>query len=163
GTGPETRAQVDTREGESRDVDLKVDAPPETAPPPARPPPPAVGGGPAPAPQGDGHRPIAPGSLVARGVAAAHGRARGGHEATAEESDLEKSCIAKKCGVELHDQLSSAQTWGNVSTVFFVLAGVGVAGGFLALLTAPKAAKPPATGHIAPVIGLGGAGLRGSF
>jgi hypothetical protein len=103
-------------------------------------------------------------SFVAGGVAALVGTVTG-IKAMSDESDLEKSCISKKCGVELHDQLSSAQTWGNVSTVFFVLAGVGVAGGFLALLTAPKASKPApaAAARVTPLIGLGGAGLRGSF
>jgi hypothetical protein len=61
--------------------------------------------------------------------------------------------------------LSTGQTMGNVSTVAFVIGGVGVAAGVVALFVlraAPQAA--PSTGaHVEPWVGVGSLGVRGAF
>jgi hypothetical protein len=66
----------------------------------------------------------------------------------------------------------AADTTGAISTVSFVVAGVGVAGGLVLLLTAPSAAssarRAGAGRHVAgvaltPRLGLGWAGVEGAF
>jgi hypothetical protein len=157
GSGAETRLTFDTREGESKDLDVKVDAPPEAAE--ARP----AQGGPAPAAQPQEKKNTAAiAAFAVAGVAGLVGLVTG-LKAMSDESNLDKECTAKKCGTEYHDDLSSAQTWGNVSTAFFVISGVAAVGGVIAVLTAPKAAPRTASSNVTPVVGLGGVGLRGSF
>jgi hypothetical protein len=79
------------------------------------------------------------------------------------------------CGPEENSDISSAKTMATISTVSFIVAGGGAALGLIGLLTgnssaAPSSApeKPPAddsssTSRIEPWIGVGAAGLRGSF
>ena len=62
-----------------------------------------------------------------------------------------------------NSDLSTGQTMGNVSTVGFVVGGVGVAAGVVALFLL-RPSPPPATGlHVEPYVGPGAAGLRGAF
>jgi hypothetical protein len=58
--------------------------------------------------------------------------------------------------------LNSYHTMGAVSTVGFVVAGVGAAAGVVLLLTAPK--ETTGSGfHVTPTIGLGSIGAVGTF
>ena len=58
----------------------------------------------------------------------------------------------------------SIDTRATLSTAMFVVGGVGLTAGLVLLLTAPKA-KPatPTKASVEPWIGIGSAGLRGTF
>jgi hypothetical protein len=168
GSGEETKATVETKEGETRDVELTVVAPAEPVSPP-----PGTAGAAQPAKDEKKMSPIALGSFVLAGVAGVIGLSAGVIALNA-ESDLEKKCVNKQCGRELHDDLDSAESAGTVSTAAFVIAGIALGGGLLAMLTAPKkstAAVPARSAHhtgepkstFTPLLGPGGAGFRGTF
>ncbi len=169
GSGVETKATLETREGELRDVELIVQAPP----PDERPAPP-VGAQPETSPPGPREKkeshPLVTVGLAVTGVGALVGTLAG-VIAMSKEGDLSDKCIGKNCGRELHDELDSAKTWGNVSTAFFIVGGIGLGTSLIAMLAASstKSASTPAktrvasTPHITPVLGLGGAGIHGSF
>jgi hypothetical protein len=168
GSGVETKATLETREGETRDVELIVQPPPEGE----RPVPVLAGGSPPPHPEKKGN-PFATVSFVIGGVAALVGTGAG-LAAMSAESDLQDKCTNKQCGRELHGELESAKTWGNVSTTFFVVAGLAIGAGVVSTLAAPTSksgALPPRTASapkpskptITPVLGPAGAGIHGSF
>jgi hypothetical protein len=163
GNGEETKATVETKEGEAKELALTVVAPAEVAPPP-----PPPGGGTAPPGETKEEKktsPLAIGSFVVAGVAGTIGIFTG-LAASSGESDLENKCLNKQCGRELHDDLDSARSLGTTSTVAFVIAGVALGTGLVITLTGSKksaAAAPPARASVSPVVGFGGAGLRGTF
>jgi hypothetical protein len=92
-----------------------------------------------------------------------------GAMAAGKHSTLVSECTGGFCptgssaaAVQAQSDLSSYHSLGAVSTVGFIVAGVGAAAGVVLLITAPKSA--PATGlSISPVIGLGSVGAIGSF
>lgn len=161
GTGVETRAAFDMKDGETRDVELTVAAPPPGEPAPAA----------APSPfQSDPRREEKKGSgLVTFGFGVAiAGGAIGiltGAIALSKKGDLDEKCVDQGCGREYHDTLDSARSWAGLSTASFIVGGVGATIGFVGMLASGgstdkrSGAKP----KITPVIGLGGAGVHGSF
>lgn len=160
GTGPETKATVETREGETKDLELTVQAPVEESP---------VAGPATPAPESPkekGRKSALPTvSFVVAGVAGAVG-VLAGLTAMSIESDLEGQCVNKACGRELHEDLDLGKTWGNVSTVAFVIGGVALAAGVVTSLTSSSkqgAAAPPRAARATPTIRFGGAGVHGTF
>jgi hypothetical protein len=93
-------------------------------------------------------------------------------------SDIEDSCPdapsgdTKICDPKYRSEADEARTLGTVSTVGFVLGGVGVAAGVVLLFitgdsrdpAAPSAARGArAAPTVRPLLGLGSAGLAGSF
>lgn len=83
-------------------------------------------------------------------------------------------CSGTVCGPTEYSDISSAKSMATLSTVSFIAAGAGAALGVIGLLTgngasaAPSATpeKPPAdetTSRIEPWLGLGAAGVRGTF
>lgn len=175
GNGVETKATLETKEGETRDIELIVQPPPQNQPPI-----PVVGVGQAPGPaqpppaKEKKSNSFATVSFALGGVAAVVGTVAG-LAAMSGESDLSKKCVNDQCGRDLHDDLDSAKTWGNVSTAFFVIAGVAVGAGLVSTLTSnasKSAALPPRTAGaplkaakptVTPVLGPFGAGVHGSF
>jgi hypothetical protein len=170
GSGPETRVAVDTREGETKDVAVAVQLPPE---------------GPAPS---QGAAPLGP--TPARSATAAPSKTNWlaitsftvagvggiigtvfGLKAMSSESDLDKRCQSKICGRSDWADLDSAKSQGNVSTAFFVIAGAAAGVGIVSLVTSGSSkstASAPASSSVStirvrPVIGLGGGGIDGSF
>lgn len=164
-TGVETKASLETREGETRDIELIV-----ASPPPGDAPPPVFVAQGTPPPAEKTTHPLAIAGFVVGGAGALVGTVAG-LVAMSAERDLSRDCVNKQCGRELHGDLSRAETWGNVSTVFFVIGGIGIVTGLVAMLTAPpakSASLPPRVAiavrpRVTPVFGLGGAGLYGSF
>ena len=70
------------------------------------------------------------------------------------------------CDPRAHDDIASAKSTGTVSTIAFVVGGVGVAVGVVSLVMNGRThhdAPPPAAARIEPWIGAGTAGLRGVF
>lgn len=157
GNGPETRATLETREGETRDLEIAVQAPPPDTTHPEAPTPYEPQQPQRPPEKKNG---FATGSFVVAGVAGGIG-AIAGLVAIAKKGDLDDACTNKLCGRDQWDALDSAKTWGTVSTAFFVIGGVALATGFIATITA----KPSKTGAVTvtPVLGVGGGGLHGTF
>ena len=125
GTGQETKASVDTKEGESKEIEVAVQPPaPEDKPGPA----PGPDPGPKPLPaKGSSGSKI---GFAIGGIAATVGIIAG-LVAKSKESDLDKNCTAKLCGRDQWDTLDSAQTAGTVSTISFIIAGVALGAGFV--------------------------------
>jgi hypothetical protein len=182
GTGPETRSQIDLSPGESKDVTLPVTAinepvvvaGPGSAPGPGYPP----GNGGERPPKRERSNPLATAGWVIGGIGVGVG-AITGIVALSDKSDLQKSCTNNQCGVADHSALDSAKRWGNVSTTFFVIGGVGLTVGLIATLAAPKSsvAQAPAPKALTlgsstpkkssltvmPDVGPGGVGIHGAF
>ncbi len=168
GSGPETRATLETQEGETKDLELAVQPPPEDeTPPPVGP---AVGTPPPPRPEKKNT--FGTVSFAIAGVSAVVGTVAG-LAAMSAEGDLDKECRNKICGRDQWDSLDSAKTWGNVSTVFFVVAGVALGAGLVSTIASSssksgslpsRTANAPVTKvKVTPVLGLGGAGVHGTF
>lgn len=77
-------------------------------------------------------------------------------------STLKSACPNGKCPSSIADDYDQAKTYGTISTISFVVAGVGAAVGVVGLLL-PR--KPPTAGavHVTPWISVGMAGVAGSF
>lgn len=100
--------------------------------------------------------------LIVGGVAG--GLALGKH------SDLSSACTGGSCPASQQSNLDGYHTLGLVSTIGFIVAGVGAVTGVTLLLLQPKSdaapPPPPAAGlhlHVVPVVGLGSVGAEGSF
>lgn len=79
-------------------------------------------------------------------------------------SKVKDECPDQRCTTPAgQSDLDSAHTLGAVSTVSFALAGAGVVVGVIGLLGGSSRADSPTAAHVAPYVGLGGAGLTGSF
>ena len=174
GNGPETRSQVDLAPGESKDITLPVTAPAEAAPPPgpAALPPPGYDQGPAPPPKSHSNG-LATAGFIVGGIGVGVG-AIAGIVALTDKSSLDDKCTNKQCGLPDHDALDTAKRWGNVSTAFFIIGGVGLATGLIATLASSnsrgrsdgQAAPPPARKSaltMTPDFGPGGVGVHGAF
>jgi hypothetical protein len=179
GSGPETKSQIDLSPGESKDVTLPVTAPPLEALP--TPPPPGYEQQPPPPPRKERSNGLATAGFVVGGVGLGIG-AIAGIVAITDKSSLDDKCTNKQCGVPDHSSLDTAKRWGNVSTAFFIVGGVGMAVGLIATLAAPKsnagqAPSPPDRKALAenapdkrksaltvtPDFGPGGVGVHGAF
>jgi hypothetical protein len=90
--------------------------------------------------------------------------------AVGDHSKLQSNCTNGTCGPSQQDNLNSYHSMGTLSTIGFVVAGVGAAAGVILLVTQPKgenpSATPPATAnglHVVPVVGVGSIGALGTF
>ncbi len=88
--------------------------------------------------------------------------------AMGKHSDLEEACPEGKCTSDKQGDVDSYKTMGTLSTVGFIVAGVGAAAGAVLWFTAPKesASNKPATQvGFSPyvTVGGGGAGVTGRF
>jgi hypothetical protein len=149
-------------------VSLEKDASatPAVVPPPATPAPlPGSGEPETPPPASGGHKTIWP--WVAFGVGGA-GLGLGvvtGVLAIGKHSTLSSECKGGSCPSGDSGDLSSYHTLGVLSTVGFIVAGVGAAAGITLLILQPKDSSPPASAglHVMPVIGPGSVGAVGTF
>jgi hypothetical protein len=130
-----------------------------TAPPPAATSPetPSTGGG-------SGMKTAAFVSFGVGGAGLIMGAVTGGL-AISKHSTLAGECKNGTCSSQDSSELSSYHTVGALSTVGFIVAGVGAAAGVTLFLLAPKGApSAPATGlRVTPFVGFGSAGAVGSF
>lgn len=154
----EGRAEIDVAEGEKKDVAIAlatvakpvpVVTPIEHEEPP-----------PAPEPHRSYALPIVlftigGASLIAGGVT--------GAMVLADQSDLAQKCPNHVCPPSQYGALDGASTLATVSTVTFIVGGVGVAAGVVALLVGKPSAAPSTRAHVEPWFGFGAAGLRGTF
>lgn len=161
GDGPETRAQLPTREGEHRDLELTVYPGQDTGPTPAMPLRPGEGPE-SPPPPKKSKSGLAIGSFIVAGVAGVIGIA-GGLAAMDAKSELDDRCPQNRCGREDHDTLDSGRAWGHVSTAAFVVGGIALTVGLVSLATSSSRSAQPVKKAPSPTIGLGGAGIHGTF
>jgi hypothetical protein len=151
--GPESRATVDVKEGETRDVSLAVELPKAPL---------VVTPKPAPAPPQRNKVAIVGFTIAGTGVAIG---TMTGLLASSKKSNLDTLCSAdKKCGPNAYDDLDSARTWGTVSTFAFVIGGIGLAIGVYGLIEKEekKDERQPAA-RVTPFIGPGSVGIHGAF
>lgn len=80
--------------------------------------------------------------------------------AIGKHGDLADKCPGGTCSANDQSAVDSYKTMGTLSTVGFVVAGVGAAAGAVLLLTSPKASS---TAYVSPYVGLGNAGVSGRF
>jgi hypothetical protein len=85
--------------------------------------------------------------------------------AIGKHSDLSKNCTNGTCGPQQQSDLDSYHTLGLLSTVGFIVGGVGAAAGVTLLILQPKASPDaaPATPAARLVIGPGSVGAVGTF
>jgi hypothetical protein len=82
-------------------------------------------------------------------------------------SAAKKQCTGNVCPESAQGDIDRSKTFGNVSTAMFVIGGVAAAGGVVLLILRPfggkKADEAPKSATVRPWIGIGQAGLNGSF
>lgn len=90
--------------------------------------------------------------------------------AMTKHSQLVSDCPDRTCGRDQESNYNDFHTLGTVSTVGFIAGGAGLATGIVLLLVKPKTTiETPAPGQASrgtrwsPFIGVGAAGVRGSF
>lgn len=89
-----------------------------------------------------------------------------GIAALVQTSDARSQCTGNLCRPSAADAIERSKLSGTISTVGFIAGGVGVGVGLIVLLASPGAAKKAPSkesASVTPWIGLGQAGLRGSF
>lgn len=89
-----------------------------------------------------------------------------GIAALSERSDLDTACPNMDCAPAAQEDLDSAYTLAHVSTVGFIVAGVGTSVALIALLAGGAGDDSTSARrgwHVVPVVAPGGLGLRGTF
>jgi hypothetical protein len=164
---------VDLAEGESKRVALGAPAPESPAvpePSAAEPAPEAE----APPPSGS---PLSPALMYGGFGLAGAGVLLGsitGFVSLSQATSIKSSgqCLGNSCTSQEHGAIESANTMATISTISFAAAGVGALAGVVGLLLrgpgdhpSPSPAEAPAsaTSRVEPWLGLGAAGVRGSF
>jgi hypothetical protein len=83
------------------------------------------------------------------------------------KSSAKSGCTNDLCPPSTYDDIDSAHSFATVSTISFIVAGVGATVGVLSMLlgndSTPAATPTPAEARVTPWIGLGSAGVRGTF
>jgi hypothetical protein len=148
--GPEEKRTVTVKESESQTVTLSfAGAPAVVAPPVVAPPvvPPKASGEPKkeppplpPSPQTEVHKKTNPIVYIGFGVGAAGlvvGTV-GGLVTFSQKGDLDPLCTGLVCDPSARKIVTNARTWATVSTIGFVVGGVGIAAGVVGLLMPSK-------------------------
>jgi hypothetical protein len=163
---------VETPVALEKNPNAVVASPPPPPPPPPpgndHPPPPVVPGGEQPAPSSfPSYLPWA--ALGVGGAGLVLGTITG-VVAMGKHSDLAKVCGGGTCGSDQQSNVDSYHSMATLSTVGFIVGGVGVAGGVVMLLirpSSPSSSPPPPVGafpvRVTPVVGLGSVGAVGTF
>lgn len=153
----EGRAEIDVAEGEKKDVAIALATVAKPAPPPPEEPPPP--------PPPESHRSyVLPGVLFGAGGASLIAGVITGAMELSQQSTLSTSCPNHVCPPSQYGALDSANTLATVSTVTLIVGGAALVAGVITLFVPkPSANASPAQARIEPWIGLGSAGLRGTF
>jgi hypothetical protein len=159
----EVTREFTTPEGgaQSIAIALEKDQGPQVASDKTQPPPP-------PPPPGDTQgKPNRLPSIIAFGVGGAGlvlGAVTGGL-ALGKHGTLHNECPGNVCPPSASSDLSSYHTMGTLSTVGFIVAGVGAVGGVVLLFVGPKTQAQSTTGtfQLTPYVGAGSLGAVGRF
>jgi hypothetical protein len=81
--------------------------------------------------------------------------------AMGKHNDLSNNCKNGTCGPDQQSNVDGYHTMGTLSTVGFIVAGVGAVAGTVLLLTAPK--DTTSTAFVSPYVGPGTVGATGRF
>jgi hypothetical protein len=153
-------------EAERKSVEIEALAPTDAAAPVAPPPPPAAPPPPAPAPAKPASTWQKPAAFVVGGIGVAGlaagivtGLMAGSRHATAEKECPNSVCTEGSAGA---DALESFRSLRTVSTIGYVVGGVGLAGGAALFLLAPSQPSASAS-NVHVFVGAGNAGVRGAF
>ena len=164
GSAPPKEAAVDVKEGESKDVSIdlaSVDVVVVVPPPKPKP--------------SDGDATLRLASYVGFGVGGAGllvGGITGIVAITSLSAAKKQGCVGNECPPSASSDLSTSHTMATVSTVGFVVGGVGVAGGVVAFLLSRRATSSSRATDAAsrarpvtavPYIGPGSLGVTGTF
>jgi len=165
------RAEVDVKEGETKQVpvELVITGPPPTAAAPVPEPVPDTGSPSGETPPPQPHRShlltyLGFGvGIVGVGVGAATGILT-----LTTKSNLSSECnSSSQCPPSAYSDLDKANTFATISTVAFIVGGVGLGVGVVSLFVGGKSApkKDAAGSHVqvTPWLGLGSAGVHGQF
>lgn len=172
--GAEKKVEFEVNEGESKRVDVAMPAPEKKEPPPAEPPKVVT-----PEPVAPTPTPSAPPAAASEtgrtktgwltytgfGVAAL-GAVIGtitGVQAISTSNKLASACGDGPCPRSEEDRIRSLDTQATISTVSFVIAGVGLTVGVIDLVTGATATKQTSAGKMSIAIGPGSLGFAGSF
>jgi hypothetical protein len=159
--GHDIREQATLREREQKELLLNFEGTPPPPPPQPQP---------QPIVETHGSSGVSTGRtllFVGGGVAAA-GLVVGtisGILAISHKNAAEAGCTDGKCPQPTFADIDASRTAGNISTVAFIAAGVGVGVGIAGLVLGSSEDKDHASAHarVEPWIGVGSAGVRGSF
>ena len=81
-----------------------------------------------------------------------------GVQALGAQSDLDAVCPARKCGPDSRNDIDSLQTSSTISTVGFIVGGVGLAGAAVLYIVGRPSSKETTTATIRPVFTASGVG-----
>jgi hypothetical protein len=163
-TGGTAQTTVDLKEGDAREVELKIafvgpavqaSHSPSGAPgTPTESPPPQASKGLSPVFYAGAS--LAGAGLVVGGIT--------GALALSKASSVRQGCPNDTCSSAAYSDLQSGRTLGNVSTVGFIAAGVGAVVGVIGFVLSPHHDdSAPKTDSLGPTLGPGGAGIQGTF
>jgi hypothetical protein len=82
--------------------------------------------------------------------------------AMSKKNKLNTACPNGECPPSQASALDSYHTYGNISTVSFIVGAVGAAGGAILLLTQPKETSSNSA-RVSAFVGVGSAGVKGTF
>ncbi|MBK8999165.1 MAG: hypothetical protein IPM35_25865 [Myxococcales bacterium] len=110
---------------------------------------------------------VLPGTVATTPVSVAKLADIDGIVALSKSSSVKEDCVDGRCPPATHDDLDSARRYGTVSTLAFVVAGVGAGVGVYALLASGEKSSPERRAsrpqRLEAWVGPGSAGARGSF
>lgn len=154
------KAELDVAEKQTVDVEITLVSTAPEAPPPEKPPEEP----PPPPPRPPANHTLTYSAFGVGAVGVVLGSVTG-FLSISKKNDAANGCTNNKCPPATYDKIDSANTMATISTASFIVAGVGVGVGIISLvLRSDPAPAAPATGlRATPWIGLGSAGVSGSF
>jgi hypothetical protein len=171
-SGGNAETTIELKEGETRNVELKIVLTGGTPPPAVVAPPAAARTSPpiqAPAestqatPASTGLGPLAYGGFGVAAVGIVAGTVTG-VMSLSRASAVKNACDGMVCPRSVDGDLSSGRALGTVSTISFAVAGAGAVAGVIGLLIRPHQEQAPTEqAWVVPWIGAGSAGLSGEF
>lgn len=164
------KKSVVLKEGESVNIAFELEDAPPDAPPEAEET--SAGSTSEPPPEPAWRKPAIISAFAVGGAGLALGGVTG-ILAIRKHNKLSPDCVGGTCGPGQKADLDTYHTLGTLSTIGFIVGGVGVATGTVLLFVKPRNPESGATGHAAPksrsavnfspFVGLASAGVEGTF